>query len=234
LPGKGLLCGKKIPDTVLFGAQVGEFGTEGLKMAPVEPMKKWTISYKGQMWWEISSHSIKHSRFCPCLHHHLISPLQSTAGLASAIARHLAISSATRIQLPPAVLRKSSLHLAWGGPTIHSPRRGLHSTTRLPQRLSVLRLIWPAHCHFSMLIRCDLSVTLDLCLPCPCLGSLKLPIVTHRLQNDPEKIVEVDFQGDWISTSNYFDYDSDLYPPAVIRSVAREKWSKAYFNNLKT
>jgi hypothetical protein len=31
------------------------------------------------------------------------------------------------------------------------PRRDLHPRTRLPQRLSVLRLIWPAHCHFSII-----------------------------------------------------------------------------------
>jgi hypothetical protein len=54
----------------------------------------------------------------------------------------------------------ASLHLAWG---LRLPRRCLHSRTRLPQRLSVLRLIWPAHCHFSMLIRCAMSVTLVLC-----------------------------------------------------------------------
>jgi hypothetical protein len=39
----------------------------------------------------------------------------------------------------------------------------LHSRTRLPQRLSVLRLTWPAHCHFSMQIRCAMSMTLVLC-----------------------------------------------------------------------
>lgn len=50
LPGKGLLCSKKIPDTVLFGAGIGEFGAEGIKISPVEPMVKWNISYKGQMW----------------------------------------------------------------------------------------------------------------------------------------------------------------------------------------
>lgn len=49
LPGKGLLCSKKIPDTVLFGAQIGEFGAEGLKITPVAPMAKWTVSYKGEM-----------------------------------------------------------------------------------------------------------------------------------------------------------------------------------------
>jgi hypothetical protein len=48
-------------------------------------------------------------------------------------------------------------------PTLRLPRRSLHSITRIPQRLSVLRLIWPAHCHFSMLIRCAMSVTLVLC-----------------------------------------------------------------------
>ncbi|CAG9782082.1 unnamed protein product [Diatraea saccharalis] len=104
LPGKGLLCSKKIPDTVLFGAQISEFGAEGIKMTPVEPMNKWTVSYKGQMW----------------------------------------------------------------------------------------------------------------------------------LQNDPEKLVNVEFQGEWLATSKHFDYDCDLHPPAVIRSIAREKWSRAYFENLKT
>jgi hypothetical protein len=58
------------------------------------------------------------------------------------------------------VLRKSSLHLAC--PTLRLPRRGLHSRTRLPQRLSVLQFIWSVHRHFSMLIRCAMSVTLVL------------------------------------------------------------------------
>ncbi|XP_038206403.1 uncharacterized protein LOC119828347 [Zerene cesonia] len=104
LPEKGLLCSKKIPDTVLFGAEIGEFGAEGIKIIPVEPMKKWTLSYKGPMWY----------------------------------------------------------------------------------------------------------------------------------QNDPEKVVDVEFTGEWSATSKHFDYDTDLHPPAVIRSIAREKWSKEYFQGLKT
>ncbi|CAG9088900.1 unnamed protein product [Plutella xylostella] len=104
LPGKGLLCSKKIPDTVLFGAEVGEFGAEGLKMTPVEPMKKWTLQYKGPMWY----------------------------------------------------------------------------------------------------------------------------------QNDPSKTVEVDFQGEWTATTRHFDFDTELHAPAVIRSIAREKWSREYFEGLKT
>lgn len=104
LPGKGLLCSKKIPDTVLFGAEIGEFGAEGIKMTPVEPMKKWNISYKGQMWY----------------------------------------------------------------------------------------------------------------------------------QNDPSKFVDVDFTGEWTATTKYFDFDTDLYPATVIRSIAKEKWSREYFELLKT
>ncbi|XP_050351741.1 uncharacterized protein LOC126774316 isoform X2 [Nymphalis io] len=104
LPGKGLLCSKKLPDTVLFGAEIGEFGAEGIMMTPVEPMKKWAVSYRGPMWY----------------------------------------------------------------------------------------------------------------------------------QNDPSKVVDVEFNGEWNATSNYFDYDCDLHPPAVIRSIAREKWSRKYFESLKT
>ncbi|XP_013188592.1 uncharacterized protein LOC106133418 [Amyelois transitella] len=103
LPGKGLLCSKKIPDTVLFGAEVSEFGAEGIKMAPVEPMKKWSVTYRGQMWY----------------------------------------------------------------------------------------------------------------------------------QNDPSKLVDVVFEGEWTATADYFDYDTDLHPPTVIRSIAREKWSREYFDILK-
>ncbi|XP_014365016.2 uncharacterized protein LOC106716094 [Papilio machaon] len=104
LPGKGLLCSKKIPDTVLFGAPIGEFSAEGIKMEPLEPMKKWALSYKGKMWY----------------------------------------------------------------------------------------------------------------------------------QNEPTKLVDVEFTGEWSATSKYFDFDTDLHPPAIIRSIAREKWSRRYFEGLKT
>ncbi|KAJ2943572.1 hypothetical protein O0L34_g16681 [Tuta absoluta] len=104
LPGKGLLKSRKLPDTVLFGADVFEFGAEGLKITPVEPMEKWTVAYKGEM----------------------------------------------------------------------------------------------------------------------------------KYEHDPEKVVNVEFHGEWIATTGYFDFDTDLYPPAVIRSIAKEKWSRKYFEGLKT
>ncbi|XP_050665867.1 uncharacterized protein LOC126966031 [Leptidea sinapis] len=104
LPGKGLLCSRKIPDTVLFGAGNEEFGAEGIKISPVKPMEKWALSYKGEMWY----------------------------------------------------------------------------------------------------------------------------------QNDPSKVVNVEFSGEWSATSRYFDFDGELHPAAVIRSIAREPWTKDYFERLKT
>ncbi|XP_073954776.1 uncharacterized protein [Choristoneura fumiferana] len=52
-------------------------------------------------------------------------------------------------------------------------------------------------------------------------------------QNDPSKLVAVDFEGEWTASSDFFDFDSDLHPPAVIRSIAREPWSREYFEGLK-
>ncbi|KAJ9582267.1 hypothetical protein L9F63_003396 [Diploptera punctata] len=49
VPGKGLMCNIKIPDTILFGAEDDEFGAEGLSLKPLSAMKKWKISYKGKM-----------------------------------------------------------------------------------------------------------------------------------------------------------------------------------------
>ncbi|XP_075225831.1 uncharacterized protein LOC142326986 [Lycorma delicatula] len=49
VPGKGILCSLKIPDTVLFGAKENQYGAEGLIMTPIEPMKKWHITFDGEM-----------------------------------------------------------------------------------------------------------------------------------------------------------------------------------------
>jgi hypothetical protein len=82
------------------------------------------------------------------------SPLQSTAGHRGAGLSNLSRSSGTRTQLLLTVMHKSSLDdLAWGRPTQLLPRRGLHSRTRLPQQLAVLRLTWA--------IRCGMTVNLD-------------------------------------------------------------------------
>jgi hypothetical protein len=91
----------------------------------------------------------------------IISPPQSTAGYRPFNCSPSTQSSGTRTM--PAVPRKLSLHQAWGRPTLRLPRFVSHSRTLLPQLLSVLRLIWLAHCHFSVLILCAMPVTLVLC-----------------------------------------------------------------------
>jgi hypothetical protein len=104
----------------------------------------------------------------------LRSPLQWTGNLTSSASAHhsplldmgLSYFSPSRsifgysYPTPANHPAQSTLHLAWGRRTLRLPRRGLHARTRLLQRLSVLRMIRPAHCHSSMLIRCAISVTL--------------------------------------------------------------------------
>ncbi|KAK4021997.1 uncharacterized protein LOC116919103 [Daphnia magna] len=48
VPGEGLFTSPKLPDSTLFGTE-DEFGAEGLKFEPLDPMRKWKISYKGQL-----------------------------------------------------------------------------------------------------------------------------------------------------------------------------------------
>ncbi|XP_077291561.1 uncharacterized protein LOC143914977 isoform X2 [Arctopsyche grandis] len=102
IPGKGLLCSTKIPDTLLFGAKPLEFGAEGLLLSPIEPMKRWKVTYNEKMF-----------------------------------------------------------------------------------------------------------------------------------QDDPSDVVNVSFTGEWTAIWKHFNYDTDLYIPAVARSIARENWSRRYFEDLK-
>ncbi|KAJ8708758.1 hypothetical protein PYW08_010140 [Mythimna loreyi] len=59
---------------------------------------------------------------------------------------------ASRIHRIPAIFARSSVHLVGGLPTLRLPLRGHHSRTFLPQRPSVLRAIYLAHCHLSLAI----------------------------------------------------------------------------------
>ncbi|GLH16782.1 Uncharacterized protein GBIM_21068 [Gryllus bimaculatus] len=102
VPNIGLLCSPKLPDTILFGAKNNEFGAEGLLIKPIEPMKKWKITYQGKI-----------------------------------------------------------------------------------------------------------------------------------LSTDSSKIFDVQIDGDWFSKLPYFNFDTDLHPSALANAIARETWTKDYFNNLK-
>ena len=45
----GLLCSIKLPDTVLFGAEPEQYGTEGICATMIEPLQKWHLQFNGPM-----------------------------------------------------------------------------------------------------------------------------------------------------------------------------------------
>lgn len=49
--GLGLLESPKLPGTSLYQTEeeMGKYEVEGIKVMPVEPMRKWKISYEGKM-----------------------------------------------------------------------------------------------------------------------------------------------------------------------------------------
>lgn len=49
IPDIGLLKWPKSPDSTLKASGEMVFGAEGILMEPVEPMKKWRVSYDGPM-----------------------------------------------------------------------------------------------------------------------------------------------------------------------------------------
>lgn len=53
VPSEGLLTSPKLPDSTMFAVE-DEFGAEGLLLEPLLPMRKWKISYKGQMRYDLS------------------------------------------------------------------------------------------------------------------------------------------------------------------------------------
>lgn len=44
---------------------------------------------------------------------------------------------------------------------------------------------------------------------------------------------EVELNAEFISSVPHFDFDTDMHPAALARSMAKEKWSKKYFEDLK-
>ncbi|CAG2238130.1 unnamed protein product [Mytilus edulis] len=49
-----------------------------------------------------------------------------------------------------------------------------------------------------------------------------------------DKLVDVTFDLEWIAFTKYFDFDTDLHPNAMADAIAREKWSRKYFDVLKS
>lgn len=56
----GLLESPKLPDTSLYQVEeVEEYSAEGIKLIPLEPMKKWKFIYEGKMK-EFSNRNVEH------------------------------------------------------------------------------------------------------------------------------------------------------------------------------
>ncbi|XP_076444744.1 uncharacterized protein LOC143282822 [Babylonia areolata] len=53
-----------------------------------------------------------------------------------------------------------------------------------------------------------------------------------RLRKE-RKEVEVKFSLDWDSFTRFFDFDTDMHPATMADGIAREKWSREYFDNLQ-
>ena len=53
-----------------------------------------------------------------------------------------------------------------------------------------------------------------------------------RLRQE-EKEVDVKFTLDWDSFTGFFDFDTDMNPATMADGIAREKWSRGYFDDLQ-
>lgn len=54
-----------------------------------------------------------------------------------------------------------------------------------------------------------------------------------KIDGEKAEEVYVCFVLDWTADTTFFDFDTDLCPDAVASGVAREKWSRAFFDQLK-
>lgn len=54
-----------------------------------------------------------------------------------------------------------------------------------------------------------------------------------KLADDASKRFKVEFEADWKTTLPYFDYDTMIPPWTMARAIAKEPWSREYFEMLK-
>jgi len=50
---------------------------------------------------------------------------------------------------------------------------------------------------------------------------------------DLAKLVDVNFDIEWTAITRYFDFDVDLDPRVLCDAIARETWTRGFFNNLR-
>ena len=56
--------------------------------------------------------------------------------------------------------------------------------------------------------------------------------ITYRIAESGE-LVDVNFKLSWRACTKYFDFDTDLDPHVMADAIAREAWSRNYFETLK-
>ncbi|XP_018008200.2 uncharacterized protein LOC108665910 [Hyalella azteca] len=63
------------------------------------------------------------------------------------------------------------------------------------------------------------------------------PMRVYKDEDDEDQatgeIVDVRIEVEWSANFDHFDFDSDLDVGAMARAMAKEKWSREYFNNLR-
>lgn len=53
------------------------------------------------------------------------------------------------------------------------------------------------------------------------------------MEGNLTKLVAVTFAIEWTAITHHFDFDVDLDPHVLCDAVAREPWSREFFNNLR-
>lgn len=57
--------------------------------------------------------------------------------------------------------------------------------------------------------------------------------LNNRTNGENGKTCQVKLTADWKSDLQYFDYDTDVPPLTMARAIAKEPWSREYFQMLK-
>ena len=66
--------------------------------------------------------------------------------------------------------------------------------------------------------------------------SYQIYFIHFRLfeKNGKSKLVKASLDVNWQALAKHFDFDTDLNVWSMCDTIAREKWSREFFNNLKT
>ena len=55
---------------------------------------------------------------------------------------------------------------------------------------------------------------------------------SFRLRSTGE-LHSVKFDFDWTACTDFFDFDTDMHPAGLADGIARERWSREFFNTLQ-